>query len=197
MKRLDAIVMAGGRGTRLGLKEKPLVKLCGKPVIGYVLEALSESEFIDKIVVTTSKHTKKTEEFLKIKSIKTLETSGAGYVEDMINAVENLGFGKTLVVSSDLPLISTKEIDAVIEVYFRQSRPAMKVVVPVELFQKLGMEPSLAEDGFVPSGINIVDGKNINGEEYTLVTENGVFAFNLNTQKDLEIIERYKKLINY
>lgn len=197
MNQLDAIVMAGGRGTRLGLKEKPLVKLCGKPVIGYVLEALSESEFIDKIVVTTSKHTKKTEEFLKIKSIKTLETSGAGYVEDMINAVENLGFGKTLVVSSDLPLISTKEIDAVIEVYFRQSRPAMKVVVPVELFQKLGMEPSLAEDGFVPSGINIVDGKNINGEEYTLVTENGVFAFNLNTQKDLEIIERYKKLINY
>ncbi len=197
MKRLDAIVMAGGRGTRLGLKEKPMVELDGKPLIEYVLEALSGSEFIDRVVVTTSKHTTKTEEFLKTKSIKTLETRGDGYVEDMINAVENLGFSKTLVVSSDLPLISTKEIDAVIEVYFRQSLPAMKVVVPVELFQKLGMEPSLAEDGFVPSGINIVDGKNINGEEYTLVTENGVFAFNLNTLKDLEIIERYKKLINY
>ncbi len=197
MKRLDAIVMAGGRGTRLGLEEKPMVELDGKPLIEYVLEALSGSKFIDRVVVTTSKHTTKTEEFLKTKSIWTLETKGEDYVEDMINAVEKLGFGKTLVVSSDLPLITSKEIDSVIEAYFRQSCPAMKVVVPVGMFQKLNLEPSLAKDDLVPSGINIVDGKNIDGEEYTVVTHKGQFAFNLNTLKDLEIIERYKKLINY
>ncbi len=38
-----ALVMAGGKGTRMRIaKEKPLIQVCGKPVIEYVLEALNE-----------------------------------------------------------------------------------------------------------------------------------------------------------
>jgi len=37
---MDALVMAGGKGARLGKDEKPLTNLCGKPLIQYVLEAL-------------------------------------------------------------------------------------------------------------------------------------------------------------
>ncbi|MFQ5975759.1 MAG: NTP transferase domain-containing protein [Candidatus Hydrothermarchaeales archaeon] len=196
MKRLDALVMAGGEGKRLGLDEKPLVELDGKPLISYVLDALSGSRHIDNVVVSTSKHTKKTQEFLKTYSIKTIETKGADYVEDMVYAVKKLNFGKTLVVSSDLPLITSKDIDTVIEEYFRQSCPAMKVVIPLNIFEKYKLKPSLVSNGLVPSGVNIVDGKNLDGKEFSLVTDKEEFAFNLNTLNDLESIERYKKLIS-
>ena len=47
-----AIVMAGGRGTRLKVNvEKPLFKLHGKPLIKYVLDNISSS----KLVVGSSK----------------------------------------------------------------------------------------------------------------------------------------------
>ncbi len=37
---MDAIVMAGGMGKRLGKDEKPLTLLLGKPLISYVLHTL-------------------------------------------------------------------------------------------------------------------------------------------------------------
>jgi adenosylcobinamide-phosphate guanylyltransferase len=37
---VTALVMAGGKGTRMKLaEEKPLINVCGKPVIEYVLTA--------------------------------------------------------------------------------------------------------------------------------------------------------------
>lgn len=43
-----AIVMAGGRGTRLKVNvEKPLFKLHGKPLIKYVLDNISSSKLVE------------------------------------------------------------------------------------------------------------------------------------------------------
>ena len=57
---VTALVMAGGKGTRMRLaEEKPLIKVCGKPVIEYVIAALRNAKKIDSIVVATSTmHTK-------------------------------------------------------------------------------------------------------------------------------------------
>lgn len=42
---VTALVMAGGRGTRMRLaEEKPLVKVRGKPVIEYVIAALKNAK---------------------------------------------------------------------------------------------------------------------------------------------------------
>jgi len=46
--------MAGGMGKRLGKDEKPLTDLAGKPMIAYVLSALSGSKNIQRIFVATS-----------------------------------------------------------------------------------------------------------------------------------------------
>ena len=196
MNRVDALIMAGGRGKRLGLGEKPLVEIDGIPLIDIVLAALSGSKYVEDVVVATSKHTKATYEFLKAKSVKTLFTRGDDYVEDLIFAVKKLELGKTLVVSCDLPFISSEDIDAIIEEYYRQKCPAMKIMVPLEVFNKYNLEPSIISEGLVPSGINLIDGNNLDGKEYTYITEKEEFGFNLNTLKDLKMIERYKKLIN-
>lgn len=53
-----AIVMAGGRGTRLKVDvEKPLFKLHGKPLIKYVLDNISSSKLVEDVVIAVSPHT--------------------------------------------------------------------------------------------------------------------------------------------
>ena len=61
-----AIVMAGGRGTRLKVDvEKPLFKLHDKPLIKYVLDNLSSSKLVEDVVIAVSYHTPKTTDYLK------------------------------------------------------------------------------------------------------------------------------------
>lgn len=57
---MDAVVMAGGFGRRLGLGEKGMVHVLGKPLLEYVLTALTGAEHIDNIFVATSKNTPET-----------------------------------------------------------------------------------------------------------------------------------------
>ena len=58
---VTALVMAGGKGTRMHLaEEKPLIKICGKPVIEYVIAALENAKKIDSIVVAVTGCTPKT-----------------------------------------------------------------------------------------------------------------------------------------
>ena len=72
-----ALIMAGGKGTRLDLDyEKPMVKVNEKPMISYVIEALMESQYINKILVAISPNTPVTSEYVKkfpVKIIKTLD----------------------------------------------------------------------------------------------------------------------------
>ncbi len=50
---MDAIILAGGKGTRLGGDiPKALVKLKGKPIIGYQLDYLLKSGRIESIILS-------------------------------------------------------------------------------------------------------------------------------------------------
>ena len=63
---VTALVMAGGKGTRMRIaEEKPLIKVCGKPVIEYVLAALKNAKKIDTIIVATTSCTPKTTKLMK------------------------------------------------------------------------------------------------------------------------------------
>lgn len=196
--RLNALVMAGGRGSRLGVKEeKPLLIFKGKPLIEHVLEALKNSKYINKIFVVTSKNTQKTEQEMKRKSIAVMRAPGKGYVKDMLFALKKLKFGKTLVVSADLPLLSSKDIDWIIEEYFKQDKPSLAVFVPEETFKKQKLVPSTVINGCVPAGVNIVDGKNLSGSEAKLVSEKLQFALNINTLRDLKTAKSISNQLLY
>ena len=194
-----ALVMAGGKGTRMRIaEEKPLIKVCGKTVIEYVLAALRSAQKIDSIIVATSSCTPKTTQFMKQLGVKVLETPGKDYVSDMGYAVQNLKLGIFLAIAADLPLVRGEMIDAIVERYELCGKPALTVAVPIESKTKLGMsiEYSFKMDNrdVVPVGINVIDGHKRYGDEWLdqdiCLLNHDELAVNINTVQELQLAER-------
>ena len=193
---MDAIVMAGGLGKRLGMGEKPCIEILGKPLISYVVDALEGSEQIDRIFVAVSPATPNTESIVLNRyegRVKTISTGGGDYVGDMVYAVENAGIvDPVLIIMSDLPLIRPDLVDSIISEYEKCGKPAMSVHVPISVCKNLGIRPDTVfnRDGnlIVPTGVNILDGKNIHHEQedFNLVLEDTELALNINTVDDLK-----------
>jgi adenosylcobinamide-phosphate guanylyltransferase len=191
--------MAGGKGTRMRItQEKPLIQVCGKPVIEYVLAALKSAEKIDKIIVATTNYTPKTTQLMKQLGFEVIETPGKDYVSDMGYVVQTLKLGVFLAIAADLPLVRSEMIDAVVERYEKCGKPALTVAVPLEIKAKLGMciEYSFKADDqdVVPVGINVIDGSKRYGDEWLdqdiYLMENEELAVNINTVQELQLAER-------
>jgi adenosylcobinamide-phosphate guanylyltransferase len=190
--------MAGGKGKRLALsEEKPLLQICGKPIIEFVINALKQAEKIEAIAVAVSHFTPSTAEHLKSLGVKVIRTPGKDFVSDMGYAVRKLGLGTTVVLPSDLPLITGRIIDQVVTSYERCGKAALAVVVSMQVKEKLGLtsDYSFELDGkfVVPAGINVIDGKRIGDEEleqaYCLMDLDAV-ALNINTVEDLKMAKQ-------
>ena len=195
---VTALVMAGGKGTRMLIREeKPLIRVCGKPVIEYVLEALENAKKIDSVVVAVSSCTPKTAQFLSKFPVKVVQTPGKDYVSDMGYASQNLKLGVFLAIAADLPLVTGEVLDSIVERYVCCGKPALTVAVPLETKQRLGMcvEYSFKMDDkdVVPVGINVIDGRRRYGDEwldqdiYLLDLEE--LAVNINTVHELQLAE--------
>ena len=201
---MDAIIMAGGLGSRLGMGEKPCVTLLDKPLIMYVIDALNASSGIDKVYVAVSPATPLTQSFLQKKyngEVRAIMTGGGNYVGDMIYAVKEAAINSpVLIIMADLPLLKGKHIDYVIEEYNKCGKPAMSVFSPLSVCKGLSVRPDTVFNWggelIVPSGVNIIDGSNIEQEQdyESLVSQEIAFALNINRAEDLsrckEIIEQ-------
>jgi adenosylcobinamide-phosphate guanylyltransferase len=193
---MDAIVMAGGFGQRLGMGEKPCVELLGKPLISYVIDTLRTAKEIDRVFVAVSPVTPKTEVMLQERykgEVRVIRTFGGNYVGDMIYAVETAqSTGPVMIIMSDLPLLNPELIDSVIEKYREAGTPALSVYVPINVCKGIGIRPDTVfnKDGklIVPVGINILDSNQIRSEQedFNLILENPKIAFNVNTVEDLQ-----------
>lgn len=193
---MDAIVMAGGFGQRLGMGEKPCVELLGKPLISYVIDTLRASKNIDRVFVAVSPVTPKTEIMLQERyrgEVQVIRTFGGNYVGDMIYAVETAQTtGPVMIIMSDLPLLDPELIDFVIEKYREEGKPALSVYVPINVCKGVGIMPDTVfnKDGklIVPTGVNILDSSQIRNEQedFNLILENPKLAINVNTVKDLQ-----------
>ena len=194
-----ALVMAGGKGTRMkAAQEKPLLEVCGKPVIQYVLSALQGAKKIDRVIVATSSCTPKTTSLMRHLGVEVIETPGKGYVSDMGYVVQTLKLGVFLAIAADLPLVRCDMIDAVLDRYEVCGKPALTVAVPLETKAKLGMciEYSFKLDDMdvVPVGINVIDGNKRYGDEWLdqdiFLLNYRELAVNINTVQELELAER-------
>jgi adenosylcobinamide-phosphate guanylyltransferase len=188
-----AIIMAGGRGTRMNsIQEKPLIELRGKPLILHVLQALEESRDVERILVATSSYTPQTALLMNKLGFEIVKTPGAGYIEDLAYLISRDEFKDQifLTVTSDLPLITGEIIDQVLEKYYKSSRPAMSVMIPVEVFREHGLEPSLVLGNLVPSGLNILRGKDNEQDEEVLVLSKIELALNINSPEDIISLEK-------
>jgi adenosylcobinamide-phosphate guanylyltransferase len=194
---VTALVMAGGKGTRMVLsEEKPLLKIGGKTVIEHVLAALENAEKVDSIVVAVSDYTPKTARFMAMFPVKVIKTPGKEYVSDMGYAVKRLKLQMVLAIAADLPLITGEVVDDIAERYEQCGKPALTVVVPLETKEKLGLGGEYAFEVenklVVPAGINVIDGRRIDEEkldEEICVVDRKEVAVNINTLQELKIAE--------
>ena len=195
-----AILMAGGMGTRLKVPvEKPLFKLHDKPLIKYVIDNLKASKLIDEIVIAVSPNTVETTRYLESLNdeFRILDTSGKDYLTDLsfiLDYFEKISSEDTLLfINADLPFISTETIDYVLEYYSNSTKDALSILVPVEIFEDLGLNYSYEFNGNVPSGLNVLRSVNIVQDEDQLVIPKVELALNINTIPDSEIAEKLYK----
>jgi adenosylcobinamide-phosphate guanylyltransferase len=194
---VTAVVMAGGKGSRMSFsEEKPLLRVGGKPVVERVLSALLNANRVDSVVVAVSRRTPKTALFVSKFPVKVVETPGEGYIPDMQYVVKKLGLKTVLAIVSDLPLITNTVVDDVLERYVLCGKPALTVAVPIETKTELGagVEYDFEADGktVVPTGINVIDGRLIDGgwmDQEVYVIDKPEVAANVNTPEDLQLAE--------
>lgn len=180
---MDAVVMCGGRGTRLESEvEKPLFEIAGLPMVQQVLDALSKSS-IDGIYAAVSPHTPETKAFLDGR-YELIETAGEGYVSDLSTALDEVGF-PVLTVAADLPLLDAEIIERVCKYSF-QAEGSVTVCVPAALKRQLGASIDSERDGLVPTGLNVVDAAET---EQVYTSYDARLAVNVNRQSDAELAE--------
>jgi adenosylcobinamide-phosphate guanylyltransferase len=194
---VTALVMAGGKGTRMTLsEEKPLLNVGGRTVIEHVLAALKNAKKVDSIVVAVSDCTPKTAKLMTKFPVAVIKTPGKEYVSDMGYAVRKLKLQTVLALAADLPLITGEVIDNVVGRYEQCGKPALSIVVPMETKIKLGLGGEYAFEMenrlVVPAGINVIDGRRIGErelDEEICVVDRMEVAVNINTIQELRIAE--------
>lgn len=199
--RVTALLMAGGRGSRMQhSEEKPLILLGGSPIIELVIRSLQNAKLVESIFVAVSHNTPRTAAFAARFPVKVMPTPGKGYIQDLQYLVRQLGLRKVLTVAADLPLITGEIIDEIVEKYQSCGKPALAVVTSLASKQKLGLrsEHAFQEAGetVVPVGINIIDGKEIESEELeqeVLLMDKLEVAVNINTIEELALAEKLIK----
>ena len=201
--KIPALIMAGGKGKRLGLPvEKPLLTFVGKPLIDWAVEAVKSAHNVSEFIVVTSKNTPDTEKHCEKKGWKFLLTDAKGYHYDLKQAVREAGItGPILTIPADLPAVTGKFLDKVVRVFEASGKDFLAVFVPIEKRQGLGLSVDSTDEykgvWYAVSGVNIVNGAKVQGEgkiETTaIVTEEVEVLLNINTLKDLEMAEKIVK----
>ena len=188
--------MAGGRGSRLKMGEKPLVKLFGRPLIDYVVLALEES-LVERIFVSTTENVPSTRKWAQERDLYVLETGSYGYVADMIEAVKKADVrDPIMVIMADLPLVTSELIDQIMEVYQERPEPALSTHTPLSLHSRMGRRPdslfNYRGQLIVPAGINVLRGAEIEKEQedFHLILERMELAVNVNVPEDLMLCEK-------
>jgi adenosylcobinamide-phosphate guanylyltransferase len=191
-----ALIMAGGEGSRLNLGEKPLILVNGKPMIAYIVDAFRSAGC--EPVVSASPRTPMTINWCTTHGIAFYKSEGRGYIDDMIEAVEELDENHPLFVCvSDIPGITADTIRGIRETYFSCGEDALSVWVPARLVRSCrgGMPYREQIHGVeaCPAGINILRGDRIalvQNETALLLDEPGL-ALNVNTRADLAAAEMF------
>jgi adenosylcobinamide-phosphate guanylyltransferase len=187
-------VMAGGKGTRMNLDDEKLLLKYKKSIILHVVDSLNDSNCFSKILAITSLHSPKTKKLLQENNIKTFDTSGIGYAEDLSLVLQSTN-DSVLVTSGDLPLLD-KEIVRQIVNYYDPEKIWTSILVTNKFLTKLGLKSnySVNYDNEIChyTGISLINAnkittsENIN-ENYIIMDDKRV-AFNLNTKQDYELL---------
>ncbi|MDQ1311537.1 MAG: adenosylcobinamide-phosphate guanylyltransferase [Euryarchaeota archaeon] len=173
-----------------------MATIFGRKLIEYVALALEDSS-VESIYVATTENVPLTRAWALDWNLSVVDTPGMGFVPDMISAVKGaMVTDPIMIIMADLPLITSELIDTIIEVYEERPEPALSTHTPLDLHRRLGRRPdslfNYRGQLIVPSGINVLDGGEIEREQedYHLIMERIELAVNVNVAEDLRLCER-------
>lgn len=190
-----ALVMAGGKGTRMNSKDEKLLLKNIHPTILHVVFALQKSQCFSKIIAATSSNSPKTKEMLENAQIETIETSGSGYVEDLNQILNSLN-DDVLVVSGDLPLLDDEMVTKIVNLHNPDSL-WLTFLVTKDFMHSLGLKSDYSvtfqNKECYYTGVSLVNAKEITNfdsvEEIYRILNDKRIAFNLNTKEDYELLD--------
>ena len=187
-------VMAGGKGTRMNLDDEKLLLKYKKSIILHVVDSLNDSNCFSKILAITSLHSPKTKKLLQENNIKTFDTSGIGYAEDLSLVLQSTN-DSVLVTSGDLPLLDEEIVRQIVN-YYDPEKIWTSILVTNKFLTTLELKSnySINYDNEIChyTGISLINAnkittsENIN-ENYIIMDDKRV-AFNLNTKQDYELL---------
>ena len=117
MSNLHAIILAGGKGTRMKSDlPKCAYPFCGKPMINYIIDSCKQAKIDDIIVVVGYK----SEALIKclpsdVKYVKQEEQLGTGHATLCAAPLLKGKEGLTLIFPGDMPMIDKETIENLIE----------------------------------------------------------------------------------
>ncbi|MEB3862385.1 MAG: NTP transferase domain-containing protein [Desulfurococcales archaeon] len=161
-----AVIMAGGRATRMGGIVKPLLDVCGSPLLLHVARAAGKVARLK--VLALSPHTI---DPLKMycSTMECIKTPGAGYAEDLSLLLRAITYRPLLVLPADLAHIDGKVLKDLVE-------------AAQDIEEDIATMTCRGE----PQGVSIVKG---NGPTWANL-EAQCTHVNVNTWKDLEEARR-------
>jgi len=105
---VTGIILAGGKSSRMGT-DKGLQLLCGKPLIHYTIQVLSE--FCSSIIISTSSDAYQSFGYKTVAD----EIPGIGPMGGIYSALKQSKTEKNLVLSCDLPFVSKELLSFIIK----------------------------------------------------------------------------------
>lgn len=194
--------MAGGRGRRmLSKEEKPMMKVKGRPLVSYVLEAVRDSGCFDAIIALVSSSTPKTAHFLAGEGVQVSNSSGTDYVKDLSGVLDLVKPNSVFITPSDLPLLEGSTVRDIVSMSERCRKPCFSVVVNKALVDRLGVSTEYCfEHGgktVCYTGVSVIDSSQISGydaiDEEILLMDEPQLALNVNTIHELGLAESLLK----
>jgi adenosylcobinamide-phosphate guanylyltransferase len=163
------LVMAGGKGTRIGNSEKYLLEFGGKTIIETLLEATMQ--MVDVVYLSTVPGRKVLMDICVRLNVITLIGRGASYVDDLVSAVRSIGRFPLLVIPGDIVLLNKHFLHQFIEIAKESEKALVNLYANGEL-----------------SGISLIKRRPVDSEElpYEDINFQGSNLINVNTWKDYE-----------
>ena len=189
-----AIVMAGGKGTRMNLDDEKLLLQYKKPVVLHVIDSLKNSNCFSKILAITSPNSPKTKNLLEENNIETFDTPGTGYVEDLNFVLKTLS-DDIFIISGDLPLLDKEIVQEIVSNYDSQIIWT-SILVANKFLTSLGISSDYSttfeNQTCHYTGISLVNSKKISllekiDENYIILNDKRI-ALNLNTKEDYDLL---------
>ncbi|UUX92353.1 NTP transferase domain-containing protein [Methanoplanus endosymbiosus] len=191
-----ALIMAGGKGTRLGMGEKPLVRILDRPMIDYIVTAFEEAGH--EAIIALSDNVPMTKNWCRVNGVEYYCAGGLGYVEDLIEfTIETDERSAFLTCASDIPGITSRTIDEICRKYSESGKDSCSVWIPEDLVREISFSCNYREKiegvNACPTGLNIVKGSRMKEEqdELKVISDDISLGYNINTPEELSLFEKF------